>query len=119
MRYIVGSALPEGSTLRDRAFHPLRQALQFCGDLARTKQDKWKVNAAALRVLADFDPSLEGIPEVNALPKPASLAVGDAQVRAYAALTSALSSICSPKQPLLLVLDDIQWADELTLGWLA
>ncbi|MFN7973342.1 MAG: tetratricopeptide repeat protein [Acidobacteriota bacterium] len=71
---------------------------------------------AALRLLARHEPALRELPEVSELTEPALEAADRRRL-----LLSTLAGICdvlSEAQPLLLLLDDLQWADDLTQGFL-
>ena len=62
------------------------------------------------------------IPEIEFIvgPQPAPLALGgtEAQNRFQRVLQSFLAALATPEHPLVLFLDDLQWADAATLGLL-
>ena len=66
-----------------------------------------------LKVLSPYAPFLEGLPGAQSLPEPVSLPPKEARQRVFSALRSVLDSALG-RSPTLLVLDDLQWADELS-----
>ncbi len=70
------------------------------------------------KLLAPYEPTLEGLPGQEAFPEPAELSPAVARERLYAALTETFLAF-GRQLPVAVVLDDLQWADELTRGWLA
>jgi len=69
-------------------------------------------------VLSVYEPGLAELPGQNEVAAPPSLPPEAARARALAALKETLFAFAD-KTPLLLVLDDLQWADELTLSFLS
>ncbi len=76
-----------------------------------------RVLGGRARVLAPFEPTLGSIPGLSAEPEPDALMPEAARQRVLEAVADALASL-GAKTPVLLVLDDLQWADDLTLGLL-
>jgi eukaryotic-like serine/threonine-protein kinase len=68
-------------------------------------------------VLAPYEPTLNGLPGQERHPEPAELPAEAARLRLYGDLAETFWALAK-EQPLLLLLDDLQWADELTLGFL-
>ncbi|MBI2571369.1 MAG: protein kinase [Candidatus Schekmanbacteria bacterium] len=98
----------------------LREPLRAIGD--RCRQDGAAMTARLLgdhaRLLAAYEESLAELPGVSALPSPAELPSDAAVVRLFAALLEAFAALAD-EQPLLLILDDLHWADDLTLQFLS
>jgi predicted ATPase/signal transduction histidine kinase len=67
-------------------------------------------------VLAEVIPEIEII--IGAQPKPAQLAGAEAQNRFQRVLRQFVGALAQPAHPLVLFLDDLQWADAATLGLL-
>ncbi|MBI2570867.1 MAG: AAA family ATPase [Candidatus Schekmanbacteria bacterium] len=73
--------------------------------------------AGWLRVLAEQLPELAQQSCVQAAPAPARLPPSEAALRRNAAITDLLCAVADHRQTVIM-LDDAQWADELTLSWL-
>jgi tetratricopeptide (TPR) repeat protein len=69
------------------------------------------------RLLARYEPSLLELAGVAEAPEPAELPAEAARLRLFESLAESFTALARRK-PLLLALDDLHWADELTLGWL-
>ena len=67
-------------------------------------------------VLAEVIPEIEFI--IGAQPAPAALSSAEAQNRFQRVLQSFVSALARPEHPLVLFLDDLQWADAATLDLL-
>ena len=66
--------------------------------------------------LAFYEPALRGLPGQERYGPPTELPPDAARPRLYRFLAETFEALASEK-PLLLVLDDLQWADELTVGF--
>ena len=99
------------------ALHPFEPILQQVADRCLVDSDRdWRTEfAEQLGVLAPYAPSIIGPLVESQDPDALSPELGRKRVlRSLQELIVAMGS----EQPLLLVLDDLQWADELTLGFL-
>lgn len=106
---LVGAAYPGGEAL---PYHPILQALRA----TLAEKDLW--TAVPPIWAAELSPLL---PELATTPPnlPAPpLDPAQAQARLYEALAQTMTAFAA-RAPLLLALDDAQWADPATLGWLA
>lgn len=119
---ITGECLPieaGGSRATDPVgapLHPFRKFLQACGDRARhlghtPAASRLTVHAG---VLAPYEPSLASTPGFSQLTAPESVGPGVARDRVVTALRETLAAWVGAEGPLLLVLDDLQWMDELS-----
>ena len=85
--------------------------------LARWRSDaRRKRSAANGGVLAEVIPEIEFI--VGAQPPPAPLGSTEAQNRFQRVLQNFVAALAQPEHPLVIFLDDLQWADAATLGLL-
>ncbi|MBI2569550.1 MAG: tetratricopeptide repeat protein [Candidatus Schekmanbacteria bacterium] len=103
------------------ALQAFRRTLQRIGDLCRRRNRAIDAGdlAKSMRILSAYEPSLETLSGPYQAPQPPlpELPPEEARLRAFAALTEAFE-VLTEEQPMLLILDDIQWADELTVGFL-
>src|SRR5262249_23005028 len=68
-------------------------------------------------VLALYEPALASLPGQERHDAPAELPADAARLRLFVDLAETLTAYAE-EVPLVLMLDDLQWADELTLGFL-
>ena len=99
---------------------PLRPCLLLLADLCRTSGvcHFEGLQARHLLVLAAIEPALGDLPEVSVLTDAQTLPVEAVKHRVLTAAVEAIVAL-SKRAPLLLVFDDLQWADELTLDLLS
>jgi hypothetical protein len=122
MRIVTGECLPlgtEGAAVLGAPLHPLGPLLRAIGDECRSQGPGMSEMLLGRRgrVLADYEPTLLDLAEVAELPPPARLTPEAAQQRLYGDLAETLFAFAT-LQRLVLILDDLQWADELTIGFL-
>jgi serine/threonine protein kinase len=110
------AALPDGSALRGPALQAFLPFLQRLADRAALAPELLREDEhEALGVLVPYEPALGALRTAAAAPPP-NLPLDAASARLSHALTTLLVRFGSV-QPLLLVLDDMQWADELTISY--
>ena len=85
--------------------------------------DRWRETGApfpstAAKILAHHVPAFADLPGVMELPEPVVLPAPAARLRVSDALTAVIAAVTATA-PVLLVLDDVQWADDLSLALLA
>lgn len=113
LRVLTGECSP----LESSALQPLRPLLQAVADHCR---EQGAHAAESLlgpygSLLALYEPTLARLSPQDSGAPPAPLPTQEARQRLLEAAVYTLSAFAA-EQPLLLVLDDLQWADELSLG---
>jgi len=115
-----GQTIDMGGESRESALHPLRGLFQAIADRCRDEGEatfaSWLGTWA--RVLAHYEPSIAAVPGFEALPELPALPAPAARRRALEAVRDTLEAV-SKDEPLMLVIDDLQWADDLTITLLA
>jgi serine/threonine protein kinase len=101
--------------------HPWWPLLEAIGDRCRElgREACEQRFGSRLRLLAPYAPALAQLGERDAAPEPADLPAEETQRRLIETLRDLLAAFVRHDGPLLLVLDDLQWADELSLRVLA
>ena len=94
-----------------------RGILRSLGDQCREKGagETDRIFGNRLKVLTPYEESLEGVPGAETHPTPAPLDGGAARLRVLNSVARAAVA-ASASGPALFVIDDAQWADELTLA---
>jgi len=115
---LSGSQVDAGT--RASPLHPFRPLLAMVADRCRARGEEetaWLLGQRG-KVLVPYEPALAELPGVQEQPPPPRLASAEAErARIFTSLQEVLFA-WSEEEPLLLILDDLQWADELTLGFL-
>jgi predicted ATPase len=123
-RVASGECLPpsaaKGSAGAGGPLHPLRRSLQAIADRCRERgvQEAERLLGSRGKLLALYEPALRSLPGQEAHPEPAELPPEAARQRLFGALSDTYAALAQDR-PLLLILDDLQWADGLTADWLA
>ncbi|HEX8705404.1 MAG TPA: AAA family ATPase, partial [Myxococcaceae bacterium] len=96
--------------------HPLRPFLLAVADKCREQGPRGtdQLLGPRGRLLAAYEPTLAELPGQQQYPAPSPLPSDAARRRLLSALRATLRAFAAAS-PLLLILDDLQWADELTL----
>ena len=103
-----------------RPLEPLRKPLQAIADRCRELGEEETARLVGDRgaVLARYEPSLAQLPGGAGRRIPVDLPPDAARERLFGHLAETFSALAEGR-PLLLIIDDLQWADDLTLGFLA
>jgi serine/threonine protein kinase/tetratricopeptide (TPR) repeat protein len=126
---ITGECLPVTSDGQSRrAFtigpnaplEPFRRLLQFVADRCHQNGPAYTAEVLGERgpILAHYEQALAFAPGQDRFPAPANMLLPAARRRVLHSLMDTMAKVCED-HPLLLVLDDLQWADELSLSFLA
>ncbi len=112
----LGTAQSGDQRMQAAPFYPLRPLLQAVADRCRElgASTTERLLGAHGRILEACEPSLAFLPYQREHPLPAELPAEQARARLLRALRATLIAFAA-ERPLMLVLDDLQWADELTL----
>ncbi len=103
-----------------RPLQPLRGLLTSVADRCRTRGAAFtdRVLGARGKILAAIEPHLGDLPGQSAYPTPPRLTGPAARDRLMQALRETLDAL-QQIAPVIVIIDDLQWADELTLRLLA
>ncbi|MBN2385158.1 tetratricopeptide repeat protein [bacterium] len=104
----------------DRApLQGLKKTLQAIADRCRSRgrEETDRLLGVRAKVLAHYEPGFLELPGVAAMIEPVDLPPREARIRLFQALTETCFALAE-SSPFMIVLDDLQWADELTLNWL-
>ena len=98
--------------------HPLSAFLRTLCDLSQDRGAGWsrRVLGDAAASLAPYEPALRSV-FPDAAPAP-ELPAAMSRLRLLAALRATLAAFAREEGPVALVLDDLQWVDDLTLSFL-
>lgn len=124
MRVVTSQSSPlaaESTTAAGVApLHTLRPLLQSIADRCQEggAEVTERLLGARRNVLALYEPLLLHVPAEGSLPPPLPLPLDGSRQRLFSYLRETLLAFAVEK-PVLLVLDDIGWADELSLAFLA
>ncbi len=125
LQTVAGACLPLGASEafgrpNEAPLHPFARLFEAiadrCVEHGASKTDH--LLGARAKVLAACDPRLATLPGQESYPPPPDVPAQAAQQRLFAALADTLGTY-SEEWPLVLVLDDLQWADELSLRFLS
>lgn len=121
LRVLTGECEPVavGSDVRAAPLHPLRPLLRAIADRCREggRAEAERLLGADGGLLAAYEPALAGFAHTIDRIGPNAMGAAAARYRVLSVLRDVVSAFAE-SEPLLLVLDDLQWADELTLAFL-
>ncbi|WP_434384659.1 serine/threonine-protein kinase [Melittangium boletus] len=121
-RVVTGGSLPlsgggSGEQRFSEPLHAFKPLLLAVADECRHRglEETERLLGARGRVLSRYEPSIADLPGQERWPEPPRLPPVAARERLLRFLVETLAAF-SAKEPLLLVMDDLQWADELSLS---
>ncbi len=127
IQVVVGECLALGThdastvdSARGAPLHPFARLLQSVADRCRQhgRARTGELLGVRAKILRPYQPALAALPGLSDIADPPELTGAEARHRVYVSLAETLVAFARD-QPLLLVIDDLQWADEMTLGFLA
>lgn len=119
VRVLTGECSPilhDQPHARGSVLHPFKSILLHITDLVRERGDAAfdRLVDGRARILARVEPQIATLPQIDRVPELISLSVDAERARMLSALVATLS-VLGEDQRTFIVIDDIQWADELTL----
>ncbi|MBI5515356.1 MAG: protein kinase [Deltaproteobacteria bacterium] len=125
LRVVAGECLPvntaddAGTDFNGAPLHPLGRFLNTVADVCRARgpEATQRLLGRRARVLGVHEPSLLALPGVESEPEPPVVPAEAALQRLLEALRDTLGAFADDG-PWMLLLDDLQWVDELTLQFL-
>ena len=119
---VTGGCMPlsgggSGEQVHGEPLHAFKPLLQAIADQCRQKglEEAERLLGERGRVLALYEPSLMDLPGQDAWPEPPRLPPQAARERVMRCVVETLAAF-AVQEPVLLIMDDLQWADELSLG---
>ncbi|MEP6652445.1 MAG: protein kinase [Myxococcales bacterium] len=113
------SADPHGATSSNGSLHPFRHMFETLVDRCREggKRAAEALFRGKANLFVDCEPSLASVADLGMDTKPPPLPPEASRHRLFTALAEVIGAMVAD-QPTLLILDDLQWADELSVSFL-
>jgi len=126
LRVVAGECLPAGLEssgtfeIRNSPLHPLQPLFQAIADACRPggSERTQKLLGRRGKTLEVYAPVFEDLPGQRQVPTPPDLGAEENLRRLLDDLVKTVDAFAREGRPLLLILDDLQWADEVTIKFL-
>jgi hypothetical protein len=125
LQTVAGACLPLGASEasgrpNDAPLHPFARLFEAIADrcVEQGPEKTDRLLGPRGKILAACEPRLSTLPGQDSYPPPADVPAQVARHRLFTALRDTLGAYAD-EWPLVLVLDDLQWADELSLRFLS
>ena len=109
---LEGECTGESARPLQAFLHPLQRLADCCRE--RGKGEVARIFGPRARVLAPYQPSLAGLPGLERHEEPPPLPAEAARLRVLGSLADTLAAAAAGG-PVVVILDDLHWADRLTL----
>ena len=125
LEVVTGECAPLGESGTDAAYgsgaplHPFRPLVDAMADrcVEGGEAERVRLFGDRLSVLTGYFPMLKALPGVEGLGPPPALPSAAARDRLFRAVATSLAAYLDDRA-LLLVVDDLQWADDLSMGFI-
>ncbi len=125
LEVITGECTPLGESGADASYgtgaplHPFRPLIDAMADrcVEGGPEEQTRLFGDHTAILTAYFPGLKTLPGVASLPAPPPLPSAAARDRVFRALAASLTAYLDDRA-VLLVVDDLQWADDLSMGFI-
>jgi tetratricopeptide (TPR) repeat protein len=119
MSVVIGecSVVGEGARVAAGPLHPFRKLFALIADRCRThgRKETDRILGARGPLLAPYEPAFADLPGQEQYPPPVAVSPEAALERLQEAVVWTVAALARAAGPLFLILDDLHWADELSL----
>ncbi len=112
---VSGECVDSGGRTLEICRKTFRYLINYCRE--QGPEETRRLLGDKVRILASYEPALDELPGLEKLPDPEDLPAEPAQNRLFATITSLLTDLAK-QGVLVLTIDNLQWADEMSLGFL-
>lgn len=111
----IGECIEDSSGPMESLRKPLRALVDHC--MEKGEQETVRIFGQRGKILSRIEPLILSLPEQNNLPEPIELSPDLARLRLFRSLENTFRAV-SENETVLFILDDIHWADDLTIQFL-